>query len=399
MSHTENLYSGGIRGAAIVAEAGVLEQAVLHWRDGFIDYIGTMEHAPASVKAEVRWIDAHGGWVLPGFIDLHVHGGGGSDFMEADIQAYKRIAAFHARNGTTGMLPTTLTAPQKALTRVLETSVKYRQLKLPYAEIYGVHLEGPFISHKWPGAQNPEYIATPNIEWLADWENKFPGTIRIVTLAPELPGALALIRWLRARGIVASCGHTDATYEQILLAADAGLIHAAHTFNAMRGFHHREPGAAGAVLTDNRISAEVIADGLHVHPAGVKLLAQAKLPDNLILITDAISAAGLGDGEYRLGGLDIAVISGAARLKAGGALAGSTLTMIDAFRNVIRYAGLTIPEASRLASGNPARQLGVYQETGSLQTGKNADLLLLDSQLNLLQVWKKGVPVPSAGYE
>jgi N-acetylglucosamine-6-phosphate deacetylase len=212
----------------------------------------------------------------------------------------------------------------------------------------------------------------------------------MMTLAPERPGALDTISWLSAHGIIAACGHTDATYDNIQAAVGHGLQHAVHTFNAMLGLHHREPGTAGAVLTDARLCAEVIADGLHVHPACIALLAQLKTQRNLVLITDAMSAAGLGDGDYSLGGLDVIVKDGAARLKQGGSLAGSTLTMIDAFRYVVRTVGLTVPQASVLASGNPARRLGLFDAAGSIAAGKRADLLRIGRDLALRQVWLRG---------
>ncbi|KIL42288.1 N-acetylglucosamine-6-phosphate deacetylase [Gordoniibacillus kamchatkensis] len=386
--------SGGVRHAAVVTETGTLNDAVLLWRDGTIAYVGSEADVPAELKPLLdASADAGGDWLLPGFIDIHVHGGYGGDFMEATAEAYDAITSFHARNGTTGMLATTVTASREAIDRVLEAVESYRSSRAggTGAELYGVHLEGPFISPKWPGAQNPNFIVDANKEWLEAWTARYPGLIRMVTLAPERPGALDVVSWLASHGIIAACGHTDATYADIQAAAAHGLSHAVHTFNAMRGLHHREPGTVGAVLTDPRLHAEVIADGLHVHPAGIKLLTQVKTQRNLILITDAISAAGLGDGDYSLGGLDVVVKDGAARLKEGGALAGSTLTMIGAFRYMVLEIGLSVPKASELGSGNPARRLGLYGETGSIAAGKRADLLQVGaSNLELRQVWKRG---------
>jgi N-acetylglucosamine-6-phosphate deacetylase len=427
MNKSATTRTGGVKNAAVVTESATLANSVVLWRDGTIVYIGSETEVPERLRplAEAA-VDAGGGWLLPGFIDMHVHGGNGGDFMDADAAAYDAITSFHGRHGTTGLLATTVTASPEALERVLETAAAYRARQAsalsgsgpagssngsgssaggnPYgaerageasvlgAELYGVHLEGPFISPLWPGAQNPDYIVPPNTEWLSAWTERFPGLIRMLTLAPERPGALDVVRWLAERGIIAACGHTDATYGDIRAAADAGLSHAVHTFNAMRGLHHREPGTAGAVLTDPRLCAEVIADGLHVHPACIKLLAQVKTERNLILVTDAMSAAGLGDGDYSLGGLDVVVRGGAARLKEGGALAGSTLTMIGAFRYMVQEVGLSVPEASALGSGNPARRLGLYGEVGSIAVGKRADLLLIGSggELELRQVWKRG---------
>ena len=214
----------------------------------------------------------------------------------------------------------------------------------------------------------------------------YPGLIRLQTLAPETEGACAYIERLVRHGIVAACGHTDAAYEQLRAAADHGLTHAVHTFNAMRPLHHREPGTVGAVLTDQRIMAEVIADGEHVHPAAIRLLLAAKGVDRVMLVTDAVAAAGMPDGAYELGGLPVVVERGIARLENGGSLAGSTLTMAQGFRYLAETVGVTLEEASRMASLNPARQLGIADDCGSLEPGKRADVLLFDDRLDLQRV-------------
>jgi N-acetylglucosamine-6-phosphate deacetylase len=317
--------------ARVVTEQEVIEQGVIHVSNGTITSVEKQSDVDlAQSSKNAGNIDANGGWVLPGFIDVHVHGGFGADFMDSNPETLRTITRFHAAWGTTSMLATTMTAPRDDLDRVLGEVSAFMQGPMPYAQLLGVHLEGPFISPKWPGAQNPANIAPPHIGWLEDWHARYPGIVRQLTLAPEREGALELIAWLRDHGIVAACGHTDATYADMLLAVDAGLSHAVHTFNAMTGLHHREPGTAGAVLTDARIEAEVIADGHHVHPAAIRLLIQVKQQQGLLLITDAISAAGLGDGEYELGGLAVTVQGGAARLTESGTLAGSTLSMLGA---------------------------------------------------------------------
>ncbi|MFC4776395.1 N-acetylglucosamine-6-phosphate deacetylase [Paenibacillus sp. GCM10023252] len=341
-------------------------------------------------------LDGQGGWLMPGFIDVHVHGGFGSDFMDASKASYDTITKFHAAHGTTGMLATTVTASPEAIEAVLAASSAYRQGEMPYAELLGVHLEGPFISSKWPGAQNPSYIVEPRIDWLRRWTSNYPDLVRMLTLAPENEGALEAVAWLAGHGIVAACGHTDATYEQLIKAVDEGLSHAVHTYNAMRGLHHREPGTVGAVLTENRVSAEIIADGEHAHPAAIRLLVSAKPSDKLLLITDAISAAGMADGAYDLGGLPVTVHEGVARLTQGGALAGSSLTMIQAFRYMLEHTGLSVPEVSRLASGNAAKLLGISEATGSIALGKQADLILVDSALSLRSTWVRGRQVYNA---
>ncbi len=338
-------------------------------------------------------IDGKGGWLLPGFIDMHVHGGFGGDFMYANAESFDRITGFHASQGTTGMLATTMTASRKDIESVLEAVSAYQKNGMHHAELLGVHLEGPFISEKWPGAQNPDYIADPQLEWLQQWAKSYPGLVKMVTMAPEKSGARESIAWLKSQGIIAAAGHTDALYEEMVAAADCGLSHAVHTYNAMRGLHHREPGTLGAVLTTDSIYAEIIADGEHVHPAAISLLLCSKPKDKVILVTDAIEAAGMPDGEYELGGLPVVVKSGTARLKDSGALAGSSLSMIAAFRYMVNVIGLPVTEASRMASGNPARELGLSDMTGSIAVGKRADLVLTDLDLNVQQTILRGTSI------
>ncbi|WP_219836027.1 N-acetylglucosamine-6-phosphate deacetylase [Paenibacillus sp. R14(2021)] len=340
---------------------------------------------------DVNVIDGKGGWLLPGFIDMHVHGGFGSDFMDAAKEAYDAITGFHASKGTTRMLATTVTASPEAIEAVLDAAASYMEQLMPHAALAGVHLEGPFISELWPGAQNPSFISPPRLDWVKAWTARHPGLIKQLTLAPEKEGAAAVIAYLTGQGIVAAAGHTDALYAQVESAVEDGLSQAVHTFNAMRPLHHREPGTVGAVLTDDRIYAELIADGHHVHPGAVNLLLSAKPKDRVILITDAISAAGLGDGVYDLGGLAVDVHQGVARLSEGGALAGSTLTMIDAVRYVLTHTNLSVAAVSRMASGNPARQLGLEQVTGSMTVGKYADVVLVDESLTQVShTWVQG---------
>lgn len=372
---------------------GIIESGTIAWRGERIAYVGTDAGFPdAQVWCECPpfTVDAHGGWIVPGFIDVHLHGGAGHDFMEADDEAYEAIGRFHCRHGTTGLLATTVTAAADAIERVVGFVHSRARKDASSAELLGVHLEGPFISPQQPGAQDPGFIIKPRREWLENWTRAYPDTIRMVTLAPELEGASSLIVWLDEHGIVPACGHTNASYDQIIEAAGWGLRHAAHTFNAMKGLHHREPGTVGAVLDDARISAEIIADGHHVHPACIRLLAKLKGPDRFILVTDAIAATGMTDGEYFMAGHEVIVKDAVSRLKHGGNLAGSTLTMIDAFRYMIETVGLPIEQASRCASGNPARLLGLEDQMGSLAQGKLANMLLLSPALQLQSVWVRG---------
>lgn len=388
---TDTTHSFQIIHGRVVTPTHVIENGTVQVQDQIITYVGSTANAP--MWQHQTTYDAQGGLVIPGFIDIHVHGGMGADFMDADPQVLDTITTFHASQGTTAILATTMTAPHADIEHVLEQVYNYiNHGQMPGAQIEGVHLEGPFISPKWPGAQNPEHIVLPNIEWLEQWEARYPGLIKQLTLAPEREGALLLIPWLRQHGITAAAGHTDASYEEIMEAVAVGLNHAVHTFNAMTPLHHRKPGVAGAVLSTPAIHAEVIADGIHVHPAAVSLLAQLKQNNNLILITDAMSAAGLGDGQYMLGDQPVNVINGIATLPDdSGTLAGSRLTMIEGFCFLIQQAGLSIMQASAAASGNPARELGLYEQTGSLDIGKRADILVLNPEMELQHIFIKGL--------
>ncbi|MGF7047438.1 N-acetylglucosamine-6-phosphate deacetylase [Paenibacillus sp. DS2015] len=387
MTHvTEQLLYG-----KVLTPHGLIEDGVIAISGATICYAGEKKDLPSTYTDWKSLSDDVGGLLIPGFVDVHVHGGAGHDFMDSDRETLNAITRFHSSQGTTTMLATTMTAPKHAIDHVLHEVNAYRSEFMPYTQLAGVHLEGPFISPKWPGAQNPDHIVLPTVSWLEEWEQQYPNLIRQVTLAPEREGALEVISWLRDKGITAALGHTDATYEQVILAVEAGLNQAVHAFNAMTPLHHRKPGTAGAVLSDNRIAAEVIADGIHVHPAVMSILARLKTSANLILITDAMSAAGLGDGEYTLGDQPVNVSGGVATLKDNdGALAGSTLTMIRGFRNLISEVGLTLEEASQAASLNPAISLGLDQQIGTLESGKQADILLLDGDLNIRNVYVQG---------
>lgn len=391
MTHTNS--SWYVHNVNIVLEDQVVTGGVLVEDGRIVSVVSKGAENGNSLPADVLSIDGKGGWLLPGFIDMHVHGGFGGDFMNADSESYDRITRFHASHGTTGMLATTMTASKDAIEAVLHAVAAYQEAGMPYAPLIGVHLEGPFISEKWPGAQNPAYIIDPQLDWLQAWHEKHPGLIKMLTLAPERRGALDTIAWMAENGIIAAAGHTDSYYKDIKSAADAGLTHAVHTYNAMRGLHHREPGTLGAVLTDDRIYAEIIADGEHVHPAAIALMLAAKPLDRVILVTDAIEAAGLPDGEYGLGGLAVVVKNGTARLREGNNLAGSSLTMIKAFRYMLDNTKLDIVKVSRLASGNPARELRIFDQTGSIAEGKYADLVLTDAELNVEQTWVRGQSV------
>jgi len=383
-------YNFQIVNGKIVSPKGIIEDGAVTVENGVITYVGSTAGIPQDA-AELETVDAAGKYILPGFIDVHVHGGMLEDFSKPSKAGIDAITKLHASQGTTTMLATTMTMPKDVLDEVLAEVQSYMENDMPYAQLGGVHLEGPFISPKWPGAQNPAHIVPPNKDWIEQWEEQYPGLIKQVTFAPEREGSHELIHFLRKKGIAAAAGHTDATYEDIMSAQAVGLNHSVHMFNAMTPLHHRKPGTAGAILSTPAISAEIIADGIHVHKAAIKLLASVKTDHNLLLITDAMSAAGLGNGDYMLGDLPVVVKDNVCTLKESeGTLAGSTLTMIRGFRYLVQEVGLSIERASEAASGNPAKLLRMDHITGSIETGKQADLLVVDNDLELQQIWIKG---------
>jgi len=379
-----------IKNVNLILPDQVLTDGWLIIESGKIANFGTVS-LPAAEGDSAAIIDGQGQYVLAGFIDIHVHGGASYDFMDAGAEELDGITSFHMKHGTTAMLATTVTGSQEQLSAVLKSVASYRQqASMPYTQLVGVHLEGPFVNPKWKGAQNEAYMVEPQPTWLEQWQVQYPGLIKMQTLAPEINGAYDYIELLSKHGIVAACGHTDSTFDQISGAVKHGLRHAVHTYNAMKGLHHREPGTLGAVMLHDEITAELIADGIHVHAAAAKILHKMKGSDRLVLVTDAMSAAGMSDGDYELGGLPVVVEQGVARLKQDGSLAGSTLTMIEGYRFLVEQVGVSLSEASRIASLNPATVLGLQEQYGSIAVGKRADLLLMDENFKLSQVFISG---------
>jgi len=343
---------------------------------------GIAEEAPAG--AEI--IDAGGLYISPGFVDVHIHGYLGEDASDGSAAGLRTMAEGVLKNGVTSFLPTTMTVPWEELETALEAirslRPETRSPDFPGAEILGCHAEGPFINPKKKGAQSEEAILPPDAERILPWAD----LIRLITLAPEMPGAMDCIRALRRRMAV-SIGHTDADYDTALQALSAGASHFTHTFNAMTGLNHRSPGTVGAALTGDAW-CELIADTFHVHPALFTLLRRAA-GDRLVLITDCTRAGGLGDGEYTLGGQPIFVQGIACRL-ADGTIAGSVLRMNDAVRNYRDHTGAPLYEAVACASLHPAASIGVSGRKGSLLPGRDADLLLLEESCAVRAVFRAG---------
>jgi N-acetylglucosamine-6-phosphate deacetylase len=394
--------SGVLSGGRVVTPDGVLSPGWIRLAGTRIDAVGPGEPPPVP---GLPVTDLSGRWVLPGFVDMHVHGGGGTSFTEGTAEDARRAAEFHRRNGSTTILASLVTAPLPGLeARAAMLAGLARE-----GVIAGLHLEGPFLAPARCGAQDPRHMIAPDVAAFASLHAAAAGQLRVITLAPELPGATALIKAAAQAGVIAAVGHTDATADVTSAAVDAGASHATHLFNGMRPLHHREPGPVGALLDRDEVSCEVIADGVHLHDTVIRLVARAAGPGRLVLITDAMAAAGMPDGRYRLGSMRVDVAGGVARLAAEsdshasadadasadagpgvpGAIAGSTATMAGVVRHAVA-AGLPVIDVAAAASTNPARVLGLGDRTGALRPGLDADLVVCDEQFGLRAVMRHG---------
>ena len=321
--------------------------------------------------------------VLPGFIDEHIHGAGGADAMDGTQSALETIAATVAKEGTTGFLATTMTQSRESILAAMGAVKAYREGDHGGARLLGIHLEGPFIAAEHKGAQPLEYVAKPDTAVFDEYNEASGDAIKIVTLAPEQEGAEELISHLAKKGIVASIGHTGAKCEDIARAIALGAKNVTHTFNAQSALHHREIGTVGSAMLFDELACELIADTIHVSVPAIKLLAKCKPEGKLVLITDAMRAKGLADGESELGGQKVIVKNGEARLE-NGTLAGSVLRMNTAIKNMVEKVGLSLESACDLATINPAKALGIEKEAGSIREGKRADFAVLDSEFNVI---------------
>ena len=373
-----------LSGGRVVTPEGVLSPGWIRLAGSRIDAVGPGE-PPAPTGLAVT--DLRGAWVLPGFVDMHVHGGGGTSFTEGTAEDARRAAEFHRRNGSTTIVASLVTAPLGDLQAraALLAGLAGEDV------IAGIHLEGPFLSAARCGAQDPRHMIAPDVAVFASLHAAAAGRLRVITVAPELPGATALITAADQAGVVVAVGHTDATADITSAAVDAGASHATHLFNGMRPLHHREPGPVGALLDRDEVSCEVIADGVHLHDTAIRLVARAAGPGRMVLITDAMAAAGMPDGRYRLGSVRVDVAGGVARLAGGGpgAIAGSTATMAGVVRHAIA-AGLPVTEVAAAASTTPARVLGLGDRTGALRAGLDADLVVCDEEFGLRAVMRHG---------
>lgn len=350
------------------------------------------------IPAGATVIDNQDRIVVPGFIDMHIHGAAGHDLMEGTPEAVSAVGTYLARHGTTSYLATTVTASlertlhaARGLSEIIRASQTSRGTadKIAGAQPLGIHFEGPFINVKKRGAHPVSQIQKPSTDTLARLLDAAGNAARVVTLAPELEGALAVLEYARSRGLRVGLGHSNATAEEAERAIAAGATHAVHLYNAMRPFMHRDPGIIGAVLTDDRISAELICDGVHVEATAIRLLVKAKGLERVVLVSDSSSGAGMPDGNYRLGNFTVHVAGGVCRTVEGN-LAGSTITLDAAVRNLASFTGLSYQECLPCATLNPARILGLDKQEGVIAPGADADLAVLDRNYYVTQTYVRG---------
>lgn len=360
---------------AYVAGKGLVKTDIA-FEDGKIVAIGKLDNVEPIFDTD--------GVVLPGFIDEHIHGAGGADAMDGTEEALQTISEYVAKEGTTGFLATTMTQSPENIGKALK-NVKTVREKGEYkgAEILGVHLEGPFISPKHVGAQPLEYVAKPAPETFDKYNEISGGNIKVVTLAPEVEGGLDLVKHLAKIGVVASIGHTGAKFSDVEAAVAAGATNVTHTYNAQTPLHHREAGVVGAAMLIDELNCEMICDTIHVSVPAIKIFVKNKPHDKFTLITDAMRAKGMPDGLSELGGQQVFVKNGEARLS-DGTLAGSVLKMNVAVKNLVEKVGVSFTDAVDFASANPAKNLGLYDERGSIEVGKRADFAVMDKDYNIL---------------
>ncbi|NLJ75023.1 MAG: N-acetylglucosamine-6-phosphate deacetylase [Firmicutes bacterium] len=372
-----------ITNGTIVTDQLIPHGAVVVIGDKII-YIGDETEARRILKAAdkdvFQVIDAQGGYIAPGLIDVHMHGSDGVDLMDGTEESIRTVARYVVKHGVVGFLPSTVTASREKTKKVSQLIADFAGHD-DEAEVLGIHLEGPYINEKMKGAQYGPEIRRADLKELEELYNILGKKMRLVTLAPEVPQGLEAVDWLVERGVAVSIGHSDATYEQAVEGFQRGISHVTHTFNGMRGLHHRDPGVVGAALAAPEVYTELIADLVHVHPGAIRVLLASKGVDKIVLITDAVQATGLPDGEYVLGDQQIFVEDGAARLKEGN-LAGSTLNLLQAVRNMVEVLGLSLPEAFQMASLNPARSIGMDYK-GWIKEGNDGDFVIMSSDFQV----------------
>lgn len=381
-----------IKGIQIYAEDHTYEKGYIKVVDGFIKEVGDVKELSSSDSLNFDEVIVPDGYsLLPGMIDIHIHGAAGADTMDATFEAIEKMANALPHEGTTSFLATTMTQTEQAIEKALENVANYmkRSDGNGKAEVLGIHLEGPFINEKRNGAQPAEYITEPSLDLFKRWQEVAEGNIKLVTLAPERPGGIELVKYLKETNAVASIGHSDATYEEVDTAILAGVSHVTHLFNGMNSLHHRKPGVPGAALLRDELYVEIIADGIHVCPEMMDLAYRLKTKDKLILITDSIRAKGLTEGTYDLGGQQVTVTETGATLE-NGRLAGSVLKMSDALQNMKNVTSCSTRDLIDMTSVNPAKQLNFFDRKGSIAVGKDADLVVINKDQEVMLTYCRG---------
>jgi N-acetylglucosamine-6-phosphate deacetylase len=382
----------GYRGKLITPEEQ-FEEGLLVIDQGKIVYAGEADNGPILEKGAVIPVE---GWIVPGLIDIHIHGMNGCDVMDGDLHSLKVISESLARCGVTAFLATTMTAEKERLKQVVTKVAEFMERPTKGAVCLGIHLEGPWIHPMYKGAQNESYITAPSVSDLEEIWGAADRKIRVVTIAPDIPGSEEAIRRLKELGMTVSIGHTGAKFDQATRALELGATHFTHCFHAMRGFHHREPGTVGAAMYHESATTELILDGIHSHPTAGQLLYRLKGRERLALVSDAMRATGIGDGTYELGGQVVHVGNGAARLE-DGTLAGSILTLNRAVRNAVEWWKVPLREAVHMASLTPASIIGLDGRKGKLKEGYDADFLVLNENGEVFLTAIQGEIVYQAG--
>ncbi|MFF7700191.1 N-acetylglucosamine-6-phosphate deacetylase [Streptomyces lydicus] len=378
-----------LAGARIARPSGVVGSGRITVEGGRIAGVHSRDVDPAEGGDAAGVVDLTGHLIVPGFVDMHVHGGGGGSFSSADPGECMTVVETHRRRGTTSMVASTVTGELTELARQAAVLAELVQ----QGELAGIHFEGPFISPQRCGAHQPGLLRDPDPVDVRKLVDAAHGTAVMMTVAPELPGGLASVRLLAEAGVIAAIGHTDSSYDATREAIDAGATVATHLFNAMPPLGHRAPGPVAALLEDERITVELINDGTHLHPAVLQLAVREAGAGRVAFITDAMGAAGMSDGMYPLGPMRVEVRDGVARISEGptaGSIAGSTLTLDRAFKRAVTLDGLTVDQAVQALSANPARLLGIDDRVGSLEVGKDADLVVLDAAWDVVGVMRRG---------